>query len=131
MSVAEFQRPLDGAKYPKNDLKCFPLGLRRYPQSVSEDHGRLPVSVESVKAFSRSLLDTGTPAWQRLQPVRAVEAYRDLPVDVRSRAEVSEREAGVWLAMAVSVAADGRCLPCSSHFSSIDMTSLATSSTLM
>jgi hypothetical protein len=45
---------------------------------VTEEGGRLPVSVASVKGFSRSLLDTATPAWQRLQAVRAVEAYRDL-----------------------------------------------------
>jgi integron integrase len=45
---------------------------------VTPENGRLPVSVELVKAFSRSLLDSKTPAWQRLQAVRAVEAYRDL-----------------------------------------------------
>ena len=78
MSVVEFQRRLHGAKYAQNDVKYFPLWIRRYSQSVTEDHGRLPVSVASVKAFSRSLLETGTPAWQRLQAVRAVEAYRDL-----------------------------------------------------
>lgn len=78
MSVVEFQRRLHGAKYPQGDLKYFPLWIRRYAQAVTEENGRLPVSVESVKAFSRSLLATGTPAWQRLQAVRAVEAYRDL-----------------------------------------------------
>ena len=45
---------------------------------MTEENGRLPVSVALVKAFSRSLLETGTPAWQRLQAVRAIEAYRDL-----------------------------------------------------
>jgi hypothetical protein len=29
-------------------------------------------------AFSQSLRDNKTPAWQRLQAVRAIEAYRDL-----------------------------------------------------
>jgi len=78
MSVAEFQRRLQGARYAPNDLKYFPLWIRRYSQSVMEENGRLPVSEESVKAFSRSLLETQTPAWQRLEAVRAVEAYRDL-----------------------------------------------------
>jgi hypothetical protein len=78
MSVSEFQRRLHGAKYPSNDLKYFPLWVRRYSQSVTEEDGRLRVSVASVKAFSRALLEMKTPAWQRLQAVRAVEAYRDL-----------------------------------------------------
>jgi hypothetical protein len=78
MSVVEFQRRLHGAKYAQNDVKYFPLWIRRYSQSVTEEDGRLPVSVQSVKAFSRSLLASGTPAWQRLQAVRTVEAYRDL-----------------------------------------------------
>ena len=78
MSVGEFQRRLHGGKYPQNDVNYFPLGIRRDSQSVTEENGRLPVSVELVKAFSRSLLETGTPAWQRLQAVRSVEAYRDL-----------------------------------------------------
>ena len=47
-------------------------------EAVTPEDGRLPVSVESVKEFSRSLLKSGAPAWQRLQAVRAVDAYRDL-----------------------------------------------------
>ncbi len=78
MSVGQFQRRLHGAKYAGNDLKYFPLWVRRYAQSVTAENGRLPVSVDLVKGFSRSLLQSGTPAWQRLQAVRAVEAYRDL-----------------------------------------------------
>jgi hypothetical protein len=78
MSVGEFQRRLPGAKYAQNDLKYFPLWVRRYAEEVTPENGRLPVSVESVKEFSRSLLKSGAPAWQRLQAVRAVEAYRDL-----------------------------------------------------
>jgi integron integrase len=78
MTVMEFQRRLCQAKYPANDRKYFPLWIRRYAESVTEEGGRLPVSLASVKAFSRSLLASKTPAWQRLQAVRAVEAYRDL-----------------------------------------------------
>jgi hypothetical protein len=78
MTVMEFQRRLCQAKYPANDRKYFPLWIRRYAESVTEEGGRLPVSLASVKAFSRSLLASKTPAWQRLQAVRAVEAYRDV-----------------------------------------------------
>jgi hypothetical protein len=49
MSVGEFQRRLHGAKYTQNDLKYVPLWIRRYTESVMPEHGRLPVSVESVK----------------------------------------------------------------------------------
>ena len=38
----------------------------------------LPVTAALAVQFSKSLLNSGTPAWQRLQGVRAVEAYRDL-----------------------------------------------------
>ncbi|GEM_PF-1124968 len=78
MSVGEFPRRLHGAKYAQNDLKYFPLWVRRYAASVTSENGQLPVSVELVKEFSGSLLQSGVPAWQRLQAVRAVEAYRDL-----------------------------------------------------
>ncbi len=78
MSTGQFQRRLHGAKYAGNDLKYFPLWVRRYAESVTAENGRLPVSVDLVKGFSRSLLQSGIPAWQRLQAVRAVEAYRDL-----------------------------------------------------
>jgi hypothetical protein len=70
MGGMEFQRRLYGAKYPAGDMKYFSLWIRRYAQSVTEEGGRLPVSVASVKAFSRSLLVSNTPAWQRLHAVR-------------------------------------------------------------
>ncbi len=78
MSVGEFERRLHGAEYAQNDLKYFPLWIRQYAASVTPENGHLPVSVELVKEFLRSLRQSGTPAWQRLQAVRAVEAYRDL-----------------------------------------------------
>lgn len=78
MSVEKFQALLHRAEYGKNDKKFFPLWVRRYAESVQAENGKLPVTVESVTAFSRSLRDHRIPAWQRLQAVRAVEAYRDL-----------------------------------------------------
>jgi hypothetical protein len=66
MSVGEFQRRLHGAKYAQNDLKYFPLWVRRYAEAVTPENQRLPVSVESVKEFSRSLLQSVAPAWQAL-----------------------------------------------------------------
>jgi len=78
MSVQGFRALLQETEYRKNDKKYFPLWIRRYAESVKPKRGKIPVTVEAVTAFSRSLRDNGTPAWQRLQAVRAVAAYRDL-----------------------------------------------------
>jgi hypothetical protein len=83
VSLERFQALLQGAEYRKNDKKYFPLWVRRYAESVRVHRGDLPVTVDLVTEFSRSLRDSGTPAWQRLQAVRAVEAYRDLALGTR------------------------------------------------
>ncbi len=59
------------------------LWVRRYAESVTAENGRLPVSVDLVKGFSRSLLQSGIPAWQRKslggidRPERAEVPARD------------------------------------------------------
>jgi len=83
MSVASFCRALHEAKLGKNDREWFPRWIRRYASSVEETGGRLPISEEEVIQFLRSLLKSRTPAWQRLQAVRAIEAYRDLVLQTR------------------------------------------------
>ncbi len=77
MTVQLYCQFLPGAKYGKNDQKWFPKWLRRYAAGKNKGEN-LPVTIESVITFSQSLLKSNTPAWQRLQAVRAVEAYRDL-----------------------------------------------------
>ncbi len=81
MSIPKFQYLLSRADYRQNDKKYFPLWIRRYAEAVEAGRGRLPVTIERVTEFSRSLRDSGTPAWQRLQAVQAVEAYRDLVLE--------------------------------------------------
>ena len=78
MSVRKFCWLLNDADIGKNDKTWFPRWLRRYASSVQELNGSLTVSEEHVVRFSCSLRDSGTPVWQRLQAVRAVEAYRNL-----------------------------------------------------
>jgi hypothetical protein len=78
MAVKKFCTLLHELKLGKKDKLWFPRWIRRYAWSVGVVEGDLFVSEASVKEFSRSLLRNGTPAWQRLQAVRAVEAYRDL-----------------------------------------------------
>jgi hypothetical protein len=73
MSVANYERLLHEAKLGENDRKWFPRWIRRYASSVTPVQGKLPVSSEEVIGFLQSLLKSKTPAWQRLQAVRAIE----------------------------------------------------------
>jgi len=78
MSVKRFEIVLKLARIDENDRVWFGRWLRRYavflhqPESVS-----LLVSQDNVKQFCRTLLAGETPAWQRLQAVRAIEFYRN------------------------------------------------------
>jgi integron integrase len=60
------------------DKQWFPIWIRRYAEAVKTPRGPLPVSREGVISFLRILRDHGTPAWQRLQATRAIEAYQQL-----------------------------------------------------
>jgi integron integrase len=81
MTVKRFCSMLHEAKFGKNDKKWFPRWVRRYASSVEETEGNLPVTESQAIRFLQSLRDHGTPAWQRLQAIRAVEAYRNLVLD--------------------------------------------------
>lgn len=78
MSVRKFCLLLNEAKVGKNDHKWFPRWVRRYASVVDSVDGKLSVTEPDVIRFLRTLRDNGTPAWQRLQAVRAVELYRNL-----------------------------------------------------
>lgn len=78
ISVFEQQVSVDGI-VGANDRTWFPRWLRRYALNFRKGLiNPLPVNRHSVVEFSRSLLQSGAPAWQRWQAVRAVECYRDL-----------------------------------------------------
>jgi integron integrase len=81
MCVGKYCQLLHNSKAGKNDKKWFPRWIRRYAATVTADgtgRKRLPMTESTVIRFLRELRDNGTPAWQRLQAVRAVELYRDL-----------------------------------------------------
>lgn len=79
MSVEQFCHQIVAAKLSQNDKTWFPKWIRRYKSFLKADeHHRLPLDKDSAIAFSRSLLNSKTPAWQRLQAIRALECYRDL-----------------------------------------------------
>lgn len=48
------------------------------PRVLTDDASRVIVSAELAIRFSKELLSSGTPAWQRLQAVRALATYRHL-----------------------------------------------------
>lgn len=106
MSLQEFKQRVATSKFRKNDKQWFPRWLQRYATSAPVIEGRHPVTVDHVTQFSRSLRDNGTPAWQRLQAVRAVEAYRDLVLETE---EPSLADVRVTLSrQAVKEKAEGR-----------------------
>lgn len=82
MSLAAFRSKLHLAHYGENDQVWFPKWLARYAAGKPLTTGLLPVTESLVTEFSRSLMKSGAPAWQRLQCVRAVEAYRNLVLNV-------------------------------------------------
>lgn len=73
-----FVQKLSTAAYGEKDRTWFPRWIERYASSVSKKNDQLPITIDLVTSFCRSLLKNKTPAWQRLQAVRALEAYRDL-----------------------------------------------------
>ncbi|NQV25501.1 MAG: phage integrase N-terminal SAM-like domain-containing protein [Rhodopirellula sp.] len=93
MTVGKFCQRLHNSRYGRNDRKWFPKWIRRYAANLQLRAGCLPISVDSVIEFSKSLKNAGTPAWQRLQAVRSVEAYRDLVLETDSPSLVPIKQA--------------------------------------
>ena len=92
-----------------NDRKYFPRWLETFCRWTQQSPEHFIVIAEpNVLSFLRSMRDRGVPAWQRLQAVRAMEAYAkvsqmDVDVDFsmyRSRLEemaIRERRSGTPL----------------------------------
>lgn len=82
MSLSTFQQRihLKESGVTKNEREWFPRWLKRYCSfhGFSTTSNPIPVSVELAKAFSCSLKESNTPAWQRLQGVLAIDCYQRL-----------------------------------------------------
>jgi hypothetical protein len=78
MSVVRFRHQVASALLAPADKEWFPRWIQRFADSLGKPAGNLTVTEAGVIRFLRSLRDNGTPAWQRLQAVRAVEAYQQL-----------------------------------------------------
>ena len=93
MSILKFVQALSTAKYGKKDKTWFPKLVSRYASTVELNGDEVPVTQEAVISFCRALLRKQVPAWQRLQGVRAIEAYRDLVLkkDSPSLTQIKQR----------------------------------------
>ena len=78
MSVERYCSRIRDSSLSPADQQWFPAWIRRYAEATKTTHGPLPVTREGVIDFLRMLRDRGTPAWQRLQATRAIEAYQML-----------------------------------------------------
>lgn len=76
MSIERFRRQLASEPFAPADKEWFPRWVHRFAEFLGNPPGDLTVTEPQVIAFLRSLRDSKTPAWQRLQAVRAVEAYQ-------------------------------------------------------
>lgn len=76
MSIERFRRAVEASGLSKNDKKWLPIWLEKY----AGFHGAaasdaMDVSGDQVVAWLKSMKSHGSPAWQRLQAVRAVQQY--------------------------------------------------------
>jgi integrase len=76
MSIERFNARIRTARLSEADRQWFPRWIRRYAEEFRVARGDLPVTEPQVIKFLRTLRDSGTPAWQRLQATRAIEAYQ-------------------------------------------------------
>jgi integron integrase len=82
MSIARFRQKLQlqESEVSRNEQNWFPKWLQAYCrfhhfEPISD---MIPISVEQATEFSRSLKQNGTPAWQRLQAIQALDCYQRL-----------------------------------------------------
>lgn len=79
MTIQAFRQKLATARnVTAGDREWFPKWLGRYTSGRGNSLDRIAVRVDDVIAFSRMLRDANAAAWQRLQAVRALAAYKHL-----------------------------------------------------
>ena len=74
--TARFQVLFRKAGVHEKDVECFPMWLEKYGQFLEHaGYSELIVERDVVISFLRSLLQSGVPAWQRLQAARAIRWF--------------------------------------------------------
>ncbi len=77
--LEEFRLRIRTYSCSDSDRAWFPRWIKRFAQFCKVDENdSLDVERDGVIAFCRGLRDRGVPAWQRLQAVRCLTAYRSL-----------------------------------------------------
>ena len=76
MSLEKFEKVLAAGRYSQADRTWFPRWFLRFREFLC-DNELIPGDVDRsiVIRFLRQVKAQGTPAWQRLQAVQAIEAY--------------------------------------------------------
>lgn len=74
MSLREFHKLAQVANFGKADKQWFPKWLKRYVEFAQHDvRSDIPLTRDLAKAFSRKLLASQVPAWQRQSPADALD----------------------------------------------------------
>ncbi len=76
MSIGKFEAVLAAGRYSQAEQTWFPTWVLRFREFLCENE-LLPADVDRsiVVRFLQQVKAQGTPAWQRLQAVQAIEAY--------------------------------------------------------
>ena len=82
MSLQEFHKLVHVASFGKADKQWFPTWSIRYAEFAGHDgRSAIPLTRDLALGFSRKLLASQVPAWQRQQAIRTLAAYRDLVLE--------------------------------------------------
>ena len=85
MSYAEYLKRIHLNPLPKEDRHHFPTWVGRFQQFLERgEMDDLSVEPTDVRRFCRSLVSTKTPAWRRLQAVKAIEHYRNIVLNAET-----------------------------------------------
>jgi len=79
MSLRHFRQLVLSGSFSRTDREWFPRWIKRYAEFVGHDgQAKLPLTRDLAISFSRTLLQSKIPAWQRQQAVKTLAVYRDL-----------------------------------------------------
>jgi hypothetical protein len=104
VSVRRFQQLVQSESFSRSDREWFPRWIKRYSEFVGKDgRANLPLTRDLAIGFSRMLLASQTPAWQRQQAVKTLAVYRDVILEteeplltdiIRKLGQLAEQESG-------------------------------------
>lgn len=81
MRIDDFKRKLSTKGIAKNNRAWYPRWVQRFGACLPQGKKDGGFTTDDVIGFLRGLLQKGTLAWQRLQAVDAICAYRDMVLE--------------------------------------------------